>query len=182
MASQLLPTSSETPRSHRPPPRPRKTAYPALTRTASSAINNVRTDAMSVWLADKIIVTVSQNGRLAQWFHVPLNVSQPSNPLRPHTTVVIPDDLDNGEDTQAMLPLSHLTPTTLLGGGCSEREAVGQLYAAQLASAIRMRDVDETRTVVLGLGLEKGSWGESGMGGIERNVFFEVMELLGKVL
>lgn len=59
-----------------------------------------------------------------------------------------------------------------------ERESIGQLYAVQIATAIRMRDASEGRTVVVGLGLSGGSGG----GEREREEFFEVMELVGKVL
>ena len=43
--------------------------YPAKTKTASGPINGVPTDAMSVSFADKIVITVSQGGRLAHWVY-----------------------------------------------------------------------------------------------------------------
>jgi len=52
---------------------------------------------------------------------------------------------------------------------------VGQLYAVQIATAIRMRDNSEGRTVIMGLGLDTTA-------GMERDAFFKVMELVGKVL
>lgn len=73
-----------------------------------------------------------------------------------------------------MLPLSHLTPTTLLGAGGGQREIAGQLYASQIASAISSRNPDETRTVLLGFGFQKID--------LEREAFFDVMELLQKVI
>ncbi len=51
--------------------------------------------------------------------------------------------------------MAHLTPKTLLGGSTSERETIGQLYAAQIASTIATKDPQESRTLVLGLGLSK---------------------------
>lgn len=71
-----------------------------------------------------------------------------------------------------------MTPTTLLGGGGQERESIGQLYAVQIATAIKMRDASEERTVVIGLGLIGGG----GSGQQDREEFFELMELVGKVL
>ena len=76
-----------------------------------------------------------------------------------------------------MLPVSHLTPTTLLGGGGTKRETQGQLYAVQIASAIRMRDADETRTVVVALGLQASERDE-----LDRDSFFGILGLVGQVI
>jgi proteasome assembly chaperone 3 len=71
--------------------------------------------------------------------------------------------------------MTHLTPTTVLGGtGTSERETLTQLYATQIASAIVMRNPEETRMLVLGLGLQKVD--------LERETFFDMMDLVGKCL
>jgi proteasome assembly chaperone 3 len=72
------------------------------------------------------------------------------------------------------LPASHLTPTTLLGAGGEERETVGQLYAAQLASHLTLRDPDEKRTLVLGLGMKNVD--------TAREAFFDVLELVQQVI
>lgn len=73
-----------------------------------------------------------------------------------------------------LLPSTHLTPTTLLGGGGEERETIGQLYAAQIASHLSLKFPDERRTLVLGLGLAKPENG--------REAFFDLFELAIKVL
>jgi len=80
----------------------------------------------------------------------------------------------SAEDEDGLLPLAHLTPTTLLGGAVQSRESFGQLIAAQLASAISMRNKDEGRMVVLGLGLKKEE--------LERDGFIQLIELVGKCL
>jgi proteasome assembly chaperone 3 len=72
------------------------------------------------------------------------------------------------------LPASHLTPTTLLGAGGEDRETVGQLYAAQLASHLSLKDPDEKRTLLLGLGLKDVD--------TARGAFFDVLELVQQVL
>jgi proteasome assembly chaperone 3 len=77
----------------------------------------------------------------------------------------------NNED---MLPLGHLTPKTLLGAGGEQRETMGHLYASQIASAIATRNPEESRTVVVGLGLQKVE--------MEREAFFDLLELLQKVI
>jgi len=41
--------------------------YPARTSTATSAIKSIETTASAVNFADKILITVTQNGRLAHW-------------------------------------------------------------------------------------------------------------------
>ena len=41
--------------------------YPAKTKQAAGLVNGVLTDVMSMFFADKIVVTITQEGRLAQW-------------------------------------------------------------------------------------------------------------------
>jgi proteasome assembly chaperone 3 len=41
--------------------------FPASTRRASGTVGGVLTDVMSISFSDRILVTVIQNGRLAQW-------------------------------------------------------------------------------------------------------------------
>jgi proteasome assembly chaperone 3 len=72
------------------------------------------------------------------------------------------------------LPSTHLTPKTLLGGGGESRETLGQLLAAQIASHISLRNSDDRRTLLLGLGLSKGEIG--------REAFFDVVELVQRVV
>jgi proteasome assembly chaperone 3 len=76
--------------------------------------------------------------------------------------------------TKGLLPSTHLTPKTLLGGGGEDRETLGQLYAAQIASHISLRSPDDRRILVLGLGLAKID--------TEREAFFDLIDLAQKVL
>lgn len=73
-----------------------------------------------------------------------------------------------------MLPLNHLTPKTLLGAGGDAREAIGHVYASQIASQIATRNPEEKRAVVVGFGLQKVE--------MEREAFFDLMELVGNVI
>jgi proteasome assembly chaperone 3 len=41
--------------------------YPATTKRATGFVNGLSTDAMVVGFADKILITLTQEGRLAQW-------------------------------------------------------------------------------------------------------------------
>ncbi|KAL9025545.1 MAG: hypothetical protein Q9196_005650 [Gyalolechia fulgens] len=143
------------------PPAP----YPAITKQAADHIDGVLTDVTSTWFSDKIMVTITQNGRLAQWIHVPLDVFNPTAPDQylPSTT---------SEDS--LLPMTHLTPKTLLGGSNPERETIGQLYAAQIASIIAAKDPQEKRSVTVGLGLDKFE--------ASREIFYDTIDLVRRCL
>jgi hypothetical protein len=41
--------------------------FPAPSRQAAGLVNGTQTDVSSVYFADKILITVSQSGRLSQW-------------------------------------------------------------------------------------------------------------------
>lgn len=75
----------------------------------------------------------------------------------------------------SLLPSIHLEPKTLLGGGGEDRETVGQLYAAQIASHLALRNPDDRRTLLLGLGLRK-------FDSASREIFFDIIELVLKCL
>ena len=97
--------------------------------------------------------------------HVPLDSPNPS-----FAEQYIPSSDEEG----SLLPIAHLTPKTLLGGSTSERETLSHLYATQIASAILIRNPEEKRTVVLGLGLSNTE--------IKRDVFYDAMDLIHQVL
>ena len=77
-------------------------------------------------------------------------------------------------DQDDFLPLSHLTPNNLLGGSTPERETAGQLYATQIASTIVLKNPEEHRSIIIGLGLGK----------IEttQEQFFEILGLVSRCL
>ncbi|KAF2084377.1 hypothetical protein K490DRAFT_49363 [Saccharata proteae CBS 121410] len=134
--------------------------FPARTATASGTVDGVQTEVTSISFADKIMVTITQGGRLAHWIHVPLpdatqHTAQPS-----HFANDLDDDLPDSE----LLPMAHLTATTVLGGTVEERNTVGQLLATQIASAVLMKTPEERRMVVVGLGLEGKELGREGFG------------------
>lgn len=74
----------------------------------------------------------------------------------------------------SLLPSTHLTPKTILGGGGEDRETLGQLYAAQIASLFSMKAPEDRRILVVGLGLEKVE--------MEREAFFDLIELVQRAL
>ena len=83
-------------------------------------------------------------------------------------------DRDDDEPTSDLLPMHHLTATTILGGTIPELDILGQTLATQIASAIKTRDERDTRMVVVGMGLDKSMVG--------RVEFVEVVGLVLEVL
>ena len=74
--------------------------------------------------------------------------------------------------------MPHLTPTTILGGTLPEMEVLGQVIASQIASAVATRRPEESRLVVVGLGLARVD-GDLGMG---RVGFYDLVELVEECL
>ncbi|KUI52653.1 Proteasome assembly chaperone 3 [Cytospora mali] len=142
----------------------REEPFPAPSKQASGTVNGIATEVCSTNFEDKIMLTISQDGRLSQWIQVPLSAPSPA--------LV---DMAMPRAELSALPSLHLTPKTLLGGGGPERETLGQLYAAQIASHLALRNPEDRRTLVLGLGLRKFD-AES------RDAFFDVLELIIKAL
>ena len=115
-----------------------------------------------------IAVTVSQQRLVALTvlqIHIPLDSPNPN---------FADQYMPSGDDEDALLPMAHLSPKTLLGGSTSERETVGQLYATQIATAIVTRNPEEKRAVLVGLGLSKFE--------ARREVFYDTVDLVMKCL
>ncbi|KAF2836980.1 hypothetical protein M501DRAFT_1006913 [Patellaria atrata CBS 101060] len=135
-----------------PPISTTATPFPTRSKTASKLIANIPTTATSLFFADKILITISQRGKLAHWLHVPLTSSTPTSSLASLAT----DPYDpSAYPPSDLLPLPHLTATTVLGGTVAGLDTVGQVLATQLASAVVQRDGEEKRTMIVGLGLER---------------------------
>ncbi|GAP91734.1 hypothetical protein SAMD00023353_7400350 [Rosellinia necatrix] len=135
--------------------------FPAASKQATGQIDGISTEATTLFFSDRILITLCQDGRLSQWIQVSLSGASPAL-------------VDMALGSDSLLPMSHLTPKTLLGGGGEERESLAQLYAVQIASHIARRNSDERRTLVVGLGLQKLR--------PDREAFFDVLELIQKVL
>lgn len=80
--------------------------------------------------------------------------------------------LPTGDDD--LLPITYLTPKTLMGGGGEQREAIGHLYATQIATLISTRNPEETRTLVVGIGLQNFD--------MAREAWFDILELIQHVV
>ncbi|KAJ5252805.1 hypothetical protein N7489_003215 [Penicillium chrysogenum] len=127
--------------------------FPATTKQIAGLVNGVQTDVVIMSFSDKIMVTISQAGRLAHWLHVPMENQNPGTEGM-HT-------LAEGED--ALLPLKDLTTTTLL-------DTTGQLLARQIATAIAMKTPSEKRLLLVGLGLGKST--------VDKDSFFAIVEMV----
>jgi proteasome assembly chaperone 3 len=47
------------------------TPFPAASKQAAGLVNGTQTDVSSIYFADKIMITISQGGRLSQWVCIP---------------------------------------------------------------------------------------------------------------
>lgn len=122
--------------------------FPAPSKTSSGVANDRLTTVSSISFTDKLLITVSQAGKLAHWVHVPLATAA-ADPMNPGNM-----NFSNSDPENALLPRSDLTATTVLGGTKREDEVVGQTLATTIASAVLMKRPNEERLLVLGLGLE----------------------------
>ncbi|KAI5205596.1 hypothetical protein AUEXF2481DRAFT_1773 [Aureobasidium subglaciale EXF-2481] len=150
MQTRSLPTP--TPAMGSQPPNVTFSDFPAPSKSVNSTVAGIPTQITALNFSDKLVLTISQSGRLNHWLHVPLSGGRP---------------LDNGflnpsseTDVDAsLLPFAHLTATTVLGGTRGEFEVLGQTLATTIATALLMRNPEEQRMLVLGLGLEKADYG-----------------------
>ncbi|KAJ5173816.1 uncharacterized protein N7500_001747 [Penicillium coprophilum] len=134
--------------------------FPATTKQVVGLVNGTQTDVGIMNFSDKIMVTISQAGRLGHWLHVPMENQNPGTEGM-HT-------LSEGDD--ALLPLKNLTTTTLLGGYSAGQDTTGQLLARQIATAIAMKTPSEKRLLLVGLGLDKST--------ADRDSFFAIVDMV----
>lgn len=168
--------------------------YPVTSKQAEGVVHGIPTEVRTTYFSDKIMVTVSQEGRLAQWVKLsffflpflsrssPLYISCQCRSLSSKVHVSLEASsstlsdlpLPSTTDEDSLLPMPHLTPKILLGGSTAIRDTTGQLYATQIASAIATRNPQETRTVLLGLGLSNYE--------ANQEVFYDTMDLVHRCL
>ena len=117
----------------------------------------------------------------ASQIQVPLDTANPTHSEH-HLPSLSTDETD--ADPLSLLPLAHLTPHTLLGGADSVRETTGQLVATQVASAVAAKDAADTRTVLVGLGLQRPTLsGDDAPDGEEgQAAWLDLVELVGSCL
>ncbi|GAB7366015.1 hypothetical protein MBLNU230_g7339t1 [Neophaeotheca triangularis] len=132
--------------------------YPAPLKTRTTHLTNPPTPLTATLhsFTDKLLLTLQTPfpGTLTHWLHVPLASATPLDPTASSTAYTNPDE---GNE---LLPMAHLTATTVLGGTKEEEEVLGQTLAVMVASAVLTRRPGEERLLVLGLGLPRGFGGE----------------------
>ena len=86
--------------------------------------------------------------------HVPLATTS-TDPMNPGM-------FHNHDTHNELLPMTHLTATTVLGGTRGDDEVGGQTLATTVGSALLMKRPQEERMLVLGLGINRtGEMGKS---------------------
>lgn len=131
--------------------------FPAPSKSTSGLANHVLTTISTLSFTDKLLITISQAGKLSHWVHVPLATAS-ADPMNPGMHQFSGLDSEN-----SLLPRTELTATTVLGGTKREEEVVGQTLATTIASAVLMKRPNEERLLVVGLGLvDAGSMGRQG--------------------
>ncbi|KAK7206808.1 hypothetical protein BZA70DRAFT_115206 [Myxozyma melibiosi] len=145
---------------------------PVKTRQSVRMISGVRVDVVVYSFADKIMVLVSQNGRLGKMYYVPL-ASSASLSAFAFGSGTNP----GGEDEYSLLPLTHLTPTPVLGSSADDVE--GRIYAVQVASLVSRQSPDERRTVIVGMAATKREATED-LDDAHRSLFLDVLAMVAE--
>lgn len=157
--------------------------FPAQTKQAAGEVDGKPTDVMSTLFADKILVTIIQKGRIGQWVtgfsdYIGINLSNSLKVnvplLNDNPTQADPYFQTLRSDDDALIPASRFAPRTLLGAGNSDRETMGHLFASQIAQAIITKNPEESRPLLLGLGLGKVD--------TERDAYLQIIDLVLQVL
>lgn len=136
--------------------------FPAQSRTSNTSIQGIPTTTTSLLFSDRILLTLSQTGRINHWIHVPLAHASLASLLPAQQP---PSYSETGPDA-SLLPMNRLTATTVLGGTKPELETVGTTLATTVGSAVVMRNGEEGRTLVLGLGLASAEVDRVGFDGL----------------
>ncbi|KIK49199.1 hypothetical protein CY34DRAFT_797138 [Suillus luteus UH-Slu-Lm8-n1] len=132
--------------------------------STSVELEGVHTDIMIQGFADRILVLVTQMGKVG-------NLIQASIPL---TTPL----LSAQEDSLFPVPSAAIQLTPLLGGASSEHlQTLHSLYAAQIATIIWVEEAKkmavDRRSVVVGIALRDAD---------ERKIFHGVMDYIGRLI
>ncbi|KAK9472788.1 uncharacterized protein V1510DRAFT_416067 [Dipodascopsis tothii] len=144
---------------------------PLQTRQKAAEIAGKRMDVVTFGFADTILILISEDSRLGKMYYVPLTAA-PGGNLQAY------DYGDEADDDFSLLPLSHLTPVSVLGGGSNEVE--GKMYAVQIASMISRQNADERRRVVVGMGIARSSSDDIALGPDARRRFLDILTLVGQ--
>ncbi|BGP39067.1 hypothetical protein JCM10449v2_003005 [Rhodotorula kratochvilovae] len=185
----LASTPNLPPPSAAAPPPPRAAQPPAIpTAQRARRINGVQTDVLVQLYADRVLVLVTQLGRIGCMIQVtpppsalPSLPPPPPRPSAPNGAQSILPSLPPPHPSTLLTPLFGVAPSPRLA-------ALHDLYAAQVGAIVFRRYGAEegggARPVVLGIGLrraqEEGEEGEgdAGVSEKEKRTFKSVMEMV----
>ncbi|KAG1754659.1 hypothetical protein EDB19DRAFT_1626090 [Suillus lakei] len=147
--------------------------------STSVDLEGVPTEIMVQGFADRILVLVTQMGKVG-------NLIQASIPAT--TPLLSAHDLDEDSDsltTGLPVPPAAIQLTPLLGGASSEHlQTLHSLYAAQIATIIWVEEAKrmavDRRSVVVGIALQRGAG--DGLDADERKTFHGVMNHLYRLV
>ena len=74
------------------------------------------------------------------------------------------------EDGSQLLPKPQLTASTILGATGSERDTFGQLIGTQVGSAIISKNPEETRMLVVGIGMKSAE--------VSQDEFLSILDMI----
>lgn len=139
------------------------------TKRASAVINGRPVDVVTLAFANKIQVSVWSKGKIGKVLSVQ---------LFPDVVTVVgmqESTLESSDDT-SLLPLPHLTPIPMMGVGPNDIQA--RLYATLISSIISRQSPEDTRKVVVCLGVDIGPQAEAEVTDNDRKELLEVVKLV----
>jgi len=142
--------------------------FPAPSKTIVS--EKLGVEVTGITFNDKYLVTISQNGRINHWSQVPLTHISEADIASINMTT----NLDESTPDSSLLPHYNLTASTLFGGTKPDLELLGHTFANTLATTLLMRGGEQTRTLVVGLGLTDAK--------VEKENFDELLGLCMSVI
>ncbi|PCH37979.1 hypothetical protein WOLCODRAFT_96223 [Wolfiporia cocos MD-104 SS10] len=145
-------------------------------------IDGTITEVLLQSFADRLLVLVTQMGKVGTLIQATIPPTTPLEPSPPH-------DPSQPNVTPLPTPPSAIQLTPLLGHAPSERiQTLHSLYASQIATIVWTSESTqalepERRPIVVGLALRKSGEVEGmGLSEQERSVFYEVMDMVRELL
>jgi hypothetical protein len=142
-------------------------------KQASAVINGRTIDVVALAFANKIQVSVWSKGKVGKILSVQLfpDVS---------TAAALDEggenETTNEDASRHFLPLPHLNPVPLLGVGPNDVPA--RLYATLISSIISRQSPEDSRKVIVCLGVDIGPQGDSGVTQEHRKELLDVVKLV----
>ncbi|KAG0231175.1 hypothetical protein BGW42_000407 [Actinomortierella wolfii] len=128
------------------------TPFPLKNKQAAAIVNDKHTEVLATAFADKILVIISQYGKVGSLIHTTVD-----NPQELQQTTYSPYDPAYSEARDGSnLRLATTNSTFLLGAGSSmsKKAQLYQVYASHLAQMIVHQNPQENRPIVFSLALD----------------------------